>query len=256
MSEVHQEFAGRVAIVTGGSRSIGRALSSALAAAGAHVVVNFNRDADAADQTVAQITAAGGSAIAVQADISQPDDAQRLISETRRAYGPVDYLINNAAVLRRTPLLEIQPGEWNDVLATNLTGSFLVSQAAAREMVEAGKRGAMVTISSINERYARPGLAHYSASKGGVSMLTRQLALELAPHGIRANTIALGLFETDMNRDRLAEASTRSKYLSQIPLGLIGEPQDTVGPALFLLSDSARMVTGATLTVDAGRSLA
>jgi NAD(P)-dependent dehydrogenase (short-subunit alcohol dehydrogenase family) len=249
-------FGDRVAIVTGGSRSIGRAVSVALAAAGARVVVNYRHDVAAAEDTVSQITAANGTAVAVQADISTPREARRLTEQARTTFGPIDYLVNNAAVLRRTPLLEIEPAEWNDVVAINLTGTFLVSQAVARDMVSRGTRGSIVIVSSINERYARLGLAHYSASKGGVSTLTRQLALELAPYGIRANAVALGLFETDMNRHRLSEEETRRHYLDRIPLGLIGKPEDAVGPILFLLSDAARLVTGATLAVDGGRSVA
>lgn len=256
MTEEPAGFADRTAIVTGGSRSIGRAVSIALAAAGARVVVNYRHGTAEAEQTVSQITDAGGAAVAVRADIATPGDAQRLVEEARSSFGPIHCLVNNAAVLRRTPFLDIELSEWHDTLETNLTGSFLTSQAAARDMVSCGTRGAIVTVSSINERYARPGLAHYSAAKAGVSMLTRQLALELAPHGIRANTVALGLFETDMNRGRLSDESARSHYLEHIPLGLIGEPRDAVGPIMFLLSESARLVTGATLTVDAGRSLA
>lgn len=248
-------FNKRVVIVTGGSRSIGRALSIALAAEGAQVIVNYRDDAAAAEETVFRIAEAKGSAVAIQADVSKPEDAQRLVDEARSAFGPIDFLVNNAAVHRQTPVLEIDPVEWNETIATNLTGSFLVSQAVARDMVSCGTRGSIVTVSSINDRYARPGLAHYSASKGGVSMLTRQLALELAPHGIRANTVALGMFNTDMTRDQLDDEATQTHYLDKIPLRLIGEPDDAVGPIMFLLSDAARLVTGATLTVDAGRSL-
>jgi NAD(P)-dependent dehydrogenase (short-subunit alcohol dehydrogenase family) len=257
MTEQHPAtFAGRTAVVTGGSRSIGRAIAVGLAAAGANVVLNYRHDRAAADATLTEIRAAGGSAEAVRADISTAAGAHALVEQAVDVYGPVHHLVNNAAVIHRTGLLDIELDEWDEVIRTNLTGSFLTTQAVARAMVDAGTSGSVVTISSINNQYARPGLTHYSASKAGVTMMTRQVALELASHGIRANTVALGLFETDMNRERLSDPATRDHYLEQIPLGVLGQPQDAVGPVLFLLSDAARMITGATLTVDAGRSLA
>lgn len=249
------DFTGQVALVTGGSRSIGRAIARELAARGAAVAVNYQGDQAAAAETVAAIQAEGGQAVAVRADVADPDQVRSLFETTHEALGPVSLLVNNAAVLYRTPLLDITPDEWRRTLEVNLTGAFLVAQTVARNMVSHSGRGAIVNVSSINQSRARPGLAHYSSSKAGLGMLTRQLALELAPSGIRVNAVALGMIETDMNRARLADPETRARQENLIPLGRVGEPADTAGPVLFLLSEWAQLITGATLVVDGGRSL-
>jgi 3-oxoacyl-[acyl-carrier protein] reductase len=247
-------FDGRTAIVTGGSRSIGRATAVALASEGANVVVNYRSDRDAADATVAEITDAGGTGIAVRADVADHGQVAHLVDAAVSRFGGIDLLVNNAAVLHRTPVLDIEPDEWDRVLRTNLSGAFFCAQLVARQMARQ-QRGAIVNVTSINDRRARPGLSHYSVSKAGLSMLTRQMALELAGDGIRVNAVALGLIETDMNRRRLGDPDVRRDELRTIPLGVIGGPADAVGPILFLLSDAARLITGSVLVVDAGKSL-
>jgi NAD(P)-dependent dehydrogenase (short-subunit alcohol dehydrogenase family) len=249
-----QRFQRLTAIVTGGSRSIGAAIAVALAGEGASVVVNYRRDAVAARAVVTRIESTGGSAAAVQADVSDPDQARRLVDRAEEAFGPVDLLVNNAAVLSRTPVLQIEPQDWERVLATNLNGAFYCAQAAGRVMSRR-RSGAIVNVTSINDRRARTGLAHYSVSKAGLTMLTKQLALELAPSRVRVNAVALGLVVTDMNRERLADKSVRASYEALIPLGEIGQPDDVVEPVLFLLSAAARLITGSVLVIDAGRSL-
>jgi NAD(P)-dependent dehydrogenase (short-subunit alcohol dehydrogenase family) len=249
-----RRFAGLTAIVTGGSRSIGAAIAVALAGEGASVVVNYRSDAVAARAVVTRIEAHGGSAAAVRADVSDPDQARRLVASAEETFGPVDLLVNNAAVLHRTPVLRIEPGEWERVLATNLSGAFYCAQAAGRVMA-ARRSGAIVNVTSINDRRARDELTHYSVSKAGLTMLTKQLALELAPSRVRVNAVALGMFVTDMNRDRLADEARRASYEALIPLGELGQPADAVEPVLFLLSAAARLITGAVLVIDAGRSL-
>ena len=152
--------------------------------------------------------------------------------------------------------MEIEESEWDRIIEVNLKGFFLCSQAAARQMVDQGDGGVIVNMSSAGETVAGRDLTHYCVAKGGVRMLTRQLAFELAPHGIRANAIAPGLIETDLNRSDLAETKFREYRLSMIPLGIIGVPEDIVGAAVFLASDESRMATGATIYLDAGQTIA
>ena len=164
--------------------------------------------------------------------------------------------MNNAGILKRTPLLEISEAEWDAIVDVNLKGYFLVGQAVARRMVRGATPGAIVNVSSAGQAVAAPNLTHYCVSKAGVEMLTKQMALELAPHHIRVNAIAPGLIETDMNRADIARADFRERRLARIPLGEIGVPDDLVGSVVHLASnEEARLVTGATLFIDAGQTI-
>src|SRR5215510_13874784 len=193
-------LAGRKALVTGGSRSIGRAIALGLAREGADVVVNYRQHRAAADETAAAIRALGRRAAIVQGDTSLRADVDRLVGESIEALGAIDLLVNNAGVLKRTPFLEIAEAEWDWILDTNLKGYFLVGQAVARHMVERGIAGTIINTSSAGQLIAAPNLTHYCVAKAGIEMLTKQLALELAPHRIRVNAICPGLIETDLNR--------------------------------------------------------
>ena len=164
--------------------------------------------------------------------------------------------MNDAGILKRTPLLEISEDEWDAILDVNLKGYFLVGQAVARRMVEAETRGAIVNVSSAGQAVAAPNLTHYCVAKAGVAMLTKQMALELAPHKIRANSIAPGLIETDLNRADIARDEFRERRLARIPLREIGVPADLVGAVVFLASnEEARLVTGSSLFIDAGQTI-
>ena len=247
---------GKVAIVTGSSRSIGRAIALGYAREGAKLVINYLSDEDAANSAVAEIEAIGSEAIAVRADTSSSADVSGLMSSTVDRFGRIDILVNNAAILIRTPILEIEESEWDRILEVNLKGFFLCSQAVARQMVDQGDGGVIINMSSAGDTLAGRDLTHYCVAKGGVRMLTRQLAFELAPHKIRANAIAPGLIETDLNRSDLAEPAFREYRLSMIPLGIIGVPEDIVGAAVFLASEESRMATGTTVYLDAGQTIA
>jgi glucose 1-dehydrogenase len=249
------KLAGKVAVVTGGSRSIGRAISLGLAAEGASVVVNYRADATAAGQVVAEIERRGGKAVSIRADTSKAAEVEALMGKAVAEFGQIDILVNNAAVLKRTPFLEITEDEWDEILSVNLKGYFLCAQAAARRMVPR-KSGVIINMSSASEELAGINLTHYCCAKGGVRLLTRQLALELAPHGIRANSIAPGLIETDLNRADIADPEFREHRLGMIPLRLIGEPDDVIGAAVFLASEDSRLATGSTLFLDAGQTIA
>ena len=172
------------------------------------------------------------------------------------ALGPVDLLVNNAGVLKRTSFLEIEEREWDAIVDTNLKGAFLVGQAVARQMVERKLEGAIVNVGSTAQAAAAPNLTHYAVSKAGVAMLTRQMALELAPHRIRVNAVAPGLIETDINRKDIADPEFRQRRLARIPLGIVGVPEDVVGAVVYLAANAeARLVTGASFFLDAGQTI-
>ena len=247
---------GKRALVTGGSRGIGRGIALGLAREGADVAVNYLHARGDADSAVREIAKMGRGAVAVQGSTSSRADVERLVSEAHDALGGIDILVNNAGILKRTPFLEIGEQEWDAILNVNLKGYFLTGQAVARRMVDAGTRGAIVNVSSAGQAAAGPNLTHYCVSKAGVAMLTRQMALELAPRGIRVNAVAPGLIETDLNRADIAQDEFRKGRLARIPLGLIGAPRDVVGAVVFLASnEEARLVTGASLFIDGGQTI-
>ena len=244
----------RVAIVTGASRGIGRAIALGLARAGASVVVNYAADRTAASEVVEQIKAGGGRAVDVQADVGDLAQHERLIAAARDGFGRLDILVNNAAVTRRETFLEATAAAWDRTVDVNLKGVYFLSQAAARLMV-AQRSGKIVNISSVHD--ARPMAANsvYNITKAGLVMLTKSLALELAEQGIQVNCVAPGAILTDETRDRLADPAYRAKVLAKIPAGQVGEPDDVVGAVLLLASASANYINGATLYVDGGMLL-
>ena len=247
---------GKRALVTGGSRSIGRGIALGLAREGADVAVNYRRSREDAESAIREIEEMGRRAVAVRGSTDSRSDVERFVAEAHDFLGGLDILVNNAGILKRTPLLEISEEEWDAILNVNLKGYFLVGQAAGRRMVEAGTPGAIVNVSSAGQAVAAPNLTHYCVSKAGVEMLTKQMALELAPHKIRVNAVAPGLIETDMNRADIARDDFRERRLARIPLGEIGAPDDVAGAVVFLASnDEARLVTGATLFIDAGQTI-
>jgi len=250
------KLAGKIALVTGGGRGNGRAIALGLAREGADLAIGYISDEQAARETAAEVATFDRRAIIVQGDAADAATAARLVSETVRAFGRIDILINNAGMLQRTPFLEIAEEEWDRVLDTNLKGSFLIGQAVARQMVAQGDGGKIINISSLNQFNAGLNVAHYAVSKAGVGMLTKAMALELAQHDIRVNAIAPGLIETDMNRHDIARDEFREGRLARIPLKLIGRPDDLVAVAVLLASDDARLITGATFSIDAGAGIA
>ena len=228
---------GRRVLVTGGSRSIGRGIALGLAREGADVAVNFRSSREDADSAVRQIEEMGRRAVAVQGSTDSTSDVARFVGEAHEFLGGIDLLVNNAGILKRTALLDISEEEWDSILDVNLKGYFLVGQAVARGMVEDGTHGAIVNVSSAGQKVAAPNLTHYCVAKAGVEMLTKQMALELAPHKIRVNSIAPGLIETDLNRADIARDDFRERRLARIPLKEIGVPEDLVGAVVFLASN-------------------
>lgn len=253
---------GQRAIVTGASSGIGTGVARGLAAAGARVVVNYVGNRDTADAVVNEITDHGGEAIAIAGDISQEGEVERLFSQAVARFGSIDILINNAGLQRDAPLVELSLADWDRVIAVNLTGQFLCARAAAREFLRRGSvpelscaMGKIICISSVHDVIPWAGHANYAASKGGVAMLMKTLAQELAVHRIRVNSISPGAIKTPINRDAWATPAKEASLLELIPYGRVGETPDIARAAVWLASDQADYITGATLYVDGGMTL-
>lgn len=243
------ELTNRVALVTGGGRGIGRAISEGLAAAGAAVVINYKGNATAAEQTVAAITAAGGEALAVQADVGDSADVERLVKTTVEAHGKLDILVNNAGVTRDTLLMRMKDEEFDAVLATNLRGAFLCTRAALRPMTKQ-RWGRIVNISSVIGLIGNAGQANYAAAKAGLIGLTKATAREIASRNVTVNAIAPGFIETEMTG--VLNEETRKAILAQIPLGRFGRPEEVAGLVCFLASEAGAYLTGQTFAIDGG----
>ena len=250
-----QQLENKVAIITGGSSGIGRTIALAFAREGAAVTVNYvDDDPVEAEEVVRQIKDAGGRAVAVQGDVTSQEDVEDLVRKTVEEFGRLDVMVNNAGVEDQMPFLETPLEVWNKVIAVNLTGAWLGCQVAAGKMVERGEPGRIINISSIHEERSMPNNSHYCAAKGGVRMLMRTIAVELAPHGITVNNIAPGAIETPINENLEAHPDQMEKLLSQIPLGRMGRPEEVAEIALYLASDASAYVTGSTFTIDGGLS--
>jgi len=247
---------GKRALVTGaGSRGIGRAIAEALGNAGADVAAHYYGDDTTVLELVTTLRAAGRLAVALSADLSDPSGARALVRRAIDELGGLDVAVCCAAVLSRVPFLDLTDAEWDRVHAVNLRGYFAVGQEAARHMVAQGVGGRIIMVSSVNQVTVNRGIAHYAATKGGVMQLAKAMALELAPTGVTVNLIAPGTIETDLNRAYLAEAGNRRAKLGLIPMDRIGRPEDVAGAAVYLASEAAAYVTGATIVVDGGLML-
>jgi 3-oxoacyl-[acyl-carrier protein] reductase len=243
-------LSGKVALVTGAQQGIGRATALALARAGADVGVNYLDDPDGASAVAREITAMGRRATLVKGDVSMPAHVETMTNTVTRELGGIDVLVNNAGVFPRVPFLEMKEGDWDYVIDINLKGSFLCAQAAARLMVAQRRAGAIVNLASTAVRGAVLGV-HYSASKSGVVGMTRAMALELAPHGIRVNAIAPGLTDTAQPRYGHSEEALAAMGRA-VPLGRMAQPEEIADVIVFLASDDARYVTGQTLFANGG----
>jgi len=243
----------KVALVTGAGSGIGQAIAARFAAEGAKVVVNYHRGGKhTGDDTLKEIAKQGGTGISIAAEVYNRNEVEAMVQETVGKFGRIDIAVSNAGVEINKPFLEITDDEWNKVISVNLSGSFLVSQIAARQMVKQGKGGKLVFISSVHEDIPFAGYAAYCASKGALRMLTRNLALELAEHKINANNIAPGAIATPINQAVLNDPQAMKNALSEIPWGRFGKPEEVSSVAVFLASDEADYVTGSTYYIDGG----
>jgi glucose 1-dehydrogenase len=243
----------KVAIVTGAATGIGKAIATQMALDGAAVAIDYVKgQQDKAQGIVDQITRDGGKALAIEVDVTKEDQVKSLIERTADTFGRLDIMVNNAGVEQEHPFLEMPLDVWNWVIAVDLTGPWLCSQAAARQMVQQGDGGRIINISSVHEDLPMPTNAPYCAAKGGLRMLMRTIAVELAPHGITVNNIGPGAIDTDLDAPTINDPSKYARLLSEIPLHRVGQPSEVAHLAAFLASDAAAYITGSTYFIDGG----
>lgn len=241
---------GKVALVTGGNRGLGKAIALALAEAGADVAV-ISKSGEGVEETVLKIQSLGRKALGIQGDVAIPKDAHRMVQEVLEKFGRLDILVNAAGVNQRIPSLEVSEDDWDWILNTNLKGTFFMSQAAGKIMISQSK-GSIINIASLLSVVGIPTLAPYAASKAGVLGITRVLAAEWGPSGVRVNAIAPGYFRTRMTEKLFADPAWTQRLLQQVPLGRAGEPEDLAGITVFLASDASAYLTGQVIYVDGG----
>jgi glucose 1-dehydrogenase len=241
------ELEGKVAVVTGGGSGIGYAIAERFGRAGAKVAINYLTSGDDAEHLASRF---GG--IAIQGDVAEAVDVQRVMDTVVERFGALDVLVNNAGIEEEQPLLDVDRDNWDKTIAVNLTAPFLCLQAAARHMRDARRGGSIVNISSVHEDVPFPTFTPYAAAKGGLRMLMRNAAVELAPLGIRVNNVAPGAIATPINKATLADPEKVKRLQELIPLERVGTPEEVAEVVLFLASDRSRYVTGSTYYVDGG----
>ena len=242
----------KVAIVTGSATGIGQAIAIRYAQEGASVVVDYVGDPSTPNQTEEAIKAFGGKTIAVAADVSKPDQVQHLIESTISAFGRLDIVVNNAGIEKKFDFVDYPTDVMQKILAVNLVGPFLVSQAAAKQMIQQGQGGRIINISSIHEDLPMPTNSAYCASKGGLRMLMRTISVELAKYNITVNNIGPGAVYTPIDADIQAQPELEKLLMAEIPLNRWGKPEEIAGLATYLASEEAAYVTGSTYFIDGG----
>lgn len=244
----------RVALVTGSSSGIGQAIAIKLANDGANLVINYAGGRSGAEATLAEVEKAGSRGMIVQGDVSKLPDLENLIDQGWRGFGVVDILVNNAGMEKKADFWDVAEEDYDRILGVNLKGPFFLTQAFVRRLRSAKKAGRIINISSVHEDVAFPGFTNYCASKGGMRMMMRSLAVELGPDGFTINNVAPGAISTPMNKNLLEDKPKLNALLANIPLGRLGSTDDVSNLVAFLASDAAAYVTGSTFTVDGGLS--
>jgi len=243
---------GKNALVTGSDQGIGQAIAIRLAEEGANVVVNYRKNREGADQTCKRIEAVGRRAAAVQADVGKASEAARLVDDAVAALGSLDILVNNAGIEKNAAFVDVTEADYRAVIDVNMTGPFFSTQAFARHRQKVGAPGKVINNSSVHEELPFPHFTAYCMSKGGLKMMTRNLAIELAPLGITINNVAPGAIQTPINEKLLNDPKLLEPLLANIPLHRLGQPGDVAGVVAFLASADADYITGSTLVVDGG----
>lgn len=244
----------QVALVTGAGQGIGAAIAETLAEEGYNVAVN-DIDGRNAQATADRIERPSIDTLSVEADVSSPEDVDKMVTEVLDIFDRIDVLVNNAGIETNTPFLELEEEEWDQVLGTNLKGVFLLTQRVATEMVRRNIEGTVVNITSIHQDVPRTNKLHYDSSKAGLWMLTKDVALELSEHRINVNAVAPGAIATQMNQEALEDEEVRAEINAATPWDRLGEPKEVAEAVSFLVSDKAEYITGSYLRVDGGRSL-
>ena len=243
------QLKGKTAVVTGGSRGIGRAIALELASCGANVVVNYTRNSKAADEVVAEIEAMGSSGMAVKADVSIASEVENLVNEVLKTFGSIDILVNNAGITRDNLIIRMTEKEFDEVINTNLKGAFICTKAVSRVMIKQ-KSGKIINVSSVVGIVGNAGQSNYAAAKAGLIGFTKSMAKELAKRGINVNAVAPGFIQTDMTS--VLPDNVKEEFLKSIPLMRIGKPEDIANTVLFLASEYSDYITGQVINIDGG----
>ena len=252
---MYKDLTNKVAVVTGGSKGIGRAICERFGQEKMKVVVNYHSDKEGAQEAVAMIKDAGGDAVAVEADVSTEEGIDQLLGSAIHAFGKLDIWVNNAGMETQHPTHELSLEDWEKVLKVNLTGVFLGTKKALNYFKENNSKGNIINMSSVHEQIPWPTFAHYAASKGGVKLFTETVAMEYAPDNIRVNSIGPGAIKTPINAKKFDDPKEKEIIEGMIPMARVGKPEEVAAAATWLASDESSYVTGITLFVDGGMKL-